>query len=95
MVRVLAFLEPQCLTVAVEPLRSLTDRATGDRLRRVWKRTRNIWPGEDDLPHALNFLFRGHFMLDNRRPIDLILESEEGAKRFEGILARIESETSV
>lgn len=34
-------------------------------------------------------------MLDNRRPIDLILESEEGAKRFEGILARIESETSV
>lgn len=95
MARILAFVEPKCLTVEAAPLHSLSsDRTTSDRLRRVWKRIRDIWRGEDDLSHALSFLFRGHFMLDDRRPIDLILESEEGAKRFEAILNRIESETA-
>jgi putative toxin-antitoxin system antitoxin component (TIGR02293 family) len=56
------------------------------RLAKVWSVTRDVW-GSDDA--ARDFLFRPHPMAEDKRPIDLIIESEFGAELIVGILGRL------
>ena len=43
----------------------------------------------DGEAEARAFLFRPHPMLDNRRPVDVVLASEFGRPLVEGILGRL------
>jgi putative toxin-antitoxin system antitoxin component (TIGR02293 family) len=56
------------------------------RLAGVWKLAESVWqdPGE-----ARSFLFRSHPMLEARRPIDVVLESELGGELVRSILGRL------
>jgi putative toxin-antitoxin system antitoxin component (TIGR02293 family) len=62
------------------------------RLAGIWALAVNIWRNEND---ARDFLDRPHQLLDGKRPIDLILGSELGAKLVEDILGRIQSGVAV
>jgi putative toxin-antitoxin system antitoxin component (TIGR02293 family) len=53
------------------------------RLAKVWSVARDVW-GDDD--EARDFLFRPHPMAEDRRPIDLIIQSEFGAELIVDIL---------
>lgn len=60
-----------------------------DRLARLagaWTFAREVW-GDDEGARA--FLFRSHPMLTGRRPIDVILGTELGARLVEEILGRL------
>ena len=46
------------------------------RLARVWAMAVEVWGGDDD---ARDFLFRPHPMLEDRRPVDVVIQSEIGA----------------
>lgn len=54
------------------------------RMARVWSMAVDVW-GQDD--EARDFLFRAHPMLEDRRPIDLVIESEIGSELVRDILA--------
>jgi putative toxin-antitoxin system antitoxin component (TIGR02293 family) len=56
------------------------------RLAGVWSLANSIWHNVDDVRA---FLFRPHLMLDDRRPIDCVLESEIGADLVKNILGRL------
>jgi putative toxin-antitoxin system antitoxin component (TIGR02293 family) len=47
------------------------------RVARVWGMALDVWQTDDD---AREFLFRPHAMLEDRRPIDLVIQSEIGAE---------------
>ncbi len=53
----------------------------------VWKLAENVWQNEKD---ARAFLLRSHPMLEGRRPIDVVLESEFGADLVRNILGRLQ-----
>jgi putative toxin-antitoxin system antitoxin component (TIGR02293 family) len=53
------------------------------RLAKVWSVARDVWGGDDE---ARDFLFRPHPMAEDRRPIDLIIQSEFGAELIVDIL---------
>jgi putative toxin-antitoxin system antitoxin component (TIGR02293 family) len=53
------------------------------RLARVWGLAREVWQNNDD---ARTFLFRPHAMLEDRRPIDVVLLNEFGAEMVLDIL---------
>jgi putative toxin-antitoxin system antitoxin component (TIGR02293 family) len=53
------------------------------RLAKVWSVARDVWGGDDE---ARDFLFRPHPMAEDRRPIDLIIQSEFGAELIIDIL---------
>lgn len=53
------------------------------RLARVWGEALDLWGGEDE---ARDFLFRPHPMAEDRRPIDLVIQSEFGAEMVIDIL---------
>lgn len=53
------------------------------RLARVWGVALDVWGGEAD---ARDFLFRPHAMLEDRRPIDVVIQSEFGAELVVDIL---------
>ncbi|MFH1794887.1 MAG: antitoxin Xre-like helix-turn-helix domain-containing protein [Pseudomonadota bacterium] len=46
------------------------------RIARVWGMAIDVWRSDED---ARAFLFRPHAMLDDRQPIDLVIQSEIGA----------------
>jgi putative toxin-antitoxin system antitoxin component (TIGR02293 family) len=56
------------------------------RLARVWTFAKEIWGGAEN---ARAFLFRAHPLLTERRPIDIILGSDLGARLVEEILGRL------
>lgn len=56
------------------------------RLASVWTLANSIWH-DGELVRA--FLFRPHLMLEDRKPIDCVLESELGAELVKNILGRL------
>lgn len=57
------------------------------RLARVWSLALEVWQSEDP---ARDFLFRTHPMLEDKRPIDLVIQSEIGAELVLDILGRLQ-----
>lgn len=53
------------------------------RLARVWSVALDVWGNEDE---ARNFLFRPHAMLEDKCPIDVVIQSEFGAEMVVDIL---------
>ena len=53
------------------------------RIARVWGLALDVWQSDGD---AREFLFRPHAMLEDRRPIDLVIQSEIGAELVLDIL---------
>lgn len=62
------------------------------RIASVWAMARDVW--QDDA-QARRWLFEPHMMLDDRRPIDVVLASEFGRPLVEGILGRLKYSTGV
>jgi putative toxin-antitoxin system antitoxin component (TIGR02293 family) len=56
------------------------------RLARVWSLALEVWQSEDQ---ARDFLFRTHPMLEDKRPIDIVIQSEIGAELVLDILGRL------
>ena len=53
------------------------------RLARVWSFAKEVWGGEEE---ARAFLFRKHPMLEDRRPVDVAVTNEIGARLVEDVL---------
>ncbi|HTW33270.1 MAG TPA: antitoxin Xre/MbcA/ParS toxin-binding domain-containing protein [Rhizomicrobium sp.] len=62
------------------------------RLASVWATALRIWKSEEA---ARDFLYRRHPLLDQRRPIDLVLENEIGAELVKSVLGRLEYGSAV
>ena len=56
------------------------------RVARVWSAALDVWK---DAEEAREFLFRVHPMIEDRRPIDLVIQSEFGAEMVVGILGSL------
>lgn len=56
------------------------------RIARVWNLALDVWHGEDE---AREFLFRAHAMLEDKRPIDVVIQNEFGAEMVLEILASL------
>jgi putative toxin-antitoxin system antitoxin component (TIGR02293 family) len=56
------------------------------RLARVWSLADAVWESGDA---ARDFLFRPHPMLEDRRPIDVVIQNEFGAEMVIDILGRL------
>lgn len=62
--------------------RKATHRLSSDegarlaRLARIWAMAVEVWQSEAE---AREFLFRPHAMLEDRRPVDVVIQSEIGA----------------
>lgn len=56
------------------------------RLARVWAMARDVWKTDEG---ARDFLHRPHALLENRPPLEIVLESEFGGPRVEAILGRL------
>jgi putative toxin-antitoxin system antitoxin component (TIGR02293 family) len=61
------------------------------QLESVWSLAVEIW---EDEATAAEFLGRRHAMLQDRRPLDAILESEDGAVSVREILGRLKYGTA-
>jgi putative toxin-antitoxin system antitoxin component (TIGR02293 family) len=53
------------------------------RLARVWSLALDVWKDEEE---ARDFLFRGHPMIEDKRPIDVAIQNEFGAEMVVDIL---------
>jgi putative toxin-antitoxin system antitoxin component (TIGR02293 family) len=53
------------------------------RLARVWSLALDVWKDEEE---ARNFLFRPHPMIEDKRPIDVVIQNEFGAEMVVDIL---------
>lgn len=53
------------------------------RLARVWGLAREVWGGDEE---ARDFLFRPHPMIEDKRPVDVVIQSEFGAEMVVDIL---------
>jgi putative toxin-antitoxin system antitoxin component (TIGR02293 family) len=62
------------------------------RLAAVWTDAIRAWKTEEG---ARNFLYRKHPLLEDKRPVDLALQSELGAQIVRDILGRLEHATAV
>ena len=62
------------------------------RLARVWGLARDVWQSDGE---AREFLFRPHAMIEDRRPIDVVIQSEFGAELVVEILERLKYGTAV
>jgi putative toxin-antitoxin system antitoxin component (TIGR02293 family) len=62
------------------------------RLASVWAFAKDVW-GSDEA--ARRWLFEPHMMLDDRRPVDVVLASEFGRPLVEGILGRLKYGTGL
>jgi putative toxin-antitoxin system antitoxin component (TIGR02293 family) len=62
------------------------------RLAEVWANALRIWKSEEA---AREFLYRRHPLLDQRKPIDLVLENEIGAGLVKSVLGRLEFGSAV
>ena len=56
------------------------------RVARVWSLALEVWGSEEE---ARNFLFRPHPMLQDERPIDVVLQNEIGGELALEILGRL------
>ncbi|MDO9425925.1 MAG: DUF2384 domain-containing protein [Methylobacterium sp.] len=56
------------------------------RLARVWAMARDVWKTD---AAARDFLHRAHALLENRPPLDIVLESEFGGPRVEAVLGQL------
>lgn len=56
------------------------------RVARVWSLALDVWQGETE---AREFLFRPHAMIEDRRPIDVVIQSEFGAEMVIEILGSL------
>jgi len=56
------------------------------RIARIWAFACDAWRNAEE---ARSFLFRPHAMLGDRRPIDVVIDSELGAQVVDGILGRL------
>jgi putative toxin-antitoxin system antitoxin component (TIGR02293 family) len=56
------------------------------RLANVWTLAREVWGSDEE---ARAFFFRPHMMLEGRRPIDVVLSTDIGARLVEDILGRL------
>lgn len=54
------------------------------RVARVWNLALDVWQSEEE---ARDFLFRPHPMLEDRRPVDVVIRNEIGAELVLQILA--------
>jgi putative toxin-antitoxin system antitoxin component (TIGR02293 family) len=61
------------------------------RVARVWALALDIWQAEDA---ARGFLFRPHPMIEDKRPIDIVIQSEFGAELVIEILGRLKYGTA-
>lgn len=63
------------------------NRLTLARLADTLARAQRVWKDRDQ---ALDFLTRKHGMLGQSKPVDLVLQSEQGAQRVRDLLAQLE-----
>ena len=56
----------------------------GTRIARVWSLALEVWRDPDE---ARDFLFRAHPMIEDRPPIDVVIQSEFGAEMVLDILS--------
>ncbi|GLS31074.1 putative toxin-antitoxin system antitoxin component, TIGR02293 family [Mesorhizobium albiziae] len=66
--------------------RKTADRLSSDegtRLARVWSLALDVWQSDEE---ARDFLFRPHAMIEDKRPIDVVILSEFGAEMVIDIL---------
>lgn len=56
------------------------------RLARVWSLALDVWGDEAE---ARDFLFRPHAMIEDKRPIDVVIQSEFGAEMVVDILGSL------
>ncbi len=57
------------------------------RVASVWAFAKKVWGGDEN--SARRWLFKPHMMLEDRRPIDIVLASEFGRPVVEGVLGRL------
>lgn len=62
-----------------------------ERVARVWALAVEVWKSEEN---ARAFLWREHPLLDLRRPIDVVMANDLGAKLVEDILGRLRHGTA-
>ncbi|HEY6439445.1 MAG TPA: antitoxin Xre/MbcA/ParS toxin-binding domain-containing protein [Acetobacteraceae bacterium] len=62
------------------------------RLASVWAFAKDVWKTDEA---ARRWLFHPHMMLEDRRPIDVVLASEFGRPLVESILGRLKYSTGV
>lgn len=62
------------------------------RLASVWAMALAVWGGEDA---ARRFMFDTHPLLDGRRPVDVVLDSELGRPVVENLLGRLQYGSAV
>ncbi|MSO92680.1 MAG: DUF2384 domain-containing protein [Rhodospirillales bacterium] len=62
------------------------------RLAEVWTDAIRVWKSDEA---ARNFLNRKHPLLENKRPIDIVLQSEIGAQLVRDVLGRLEHGSAV
>ena len=63
------------------------------RLAEVWAFARDVWKGDDEA--ARYWLFEPHMVLENRRPVDVVLMNEFGRTLVQDILGRIKYSTGL
>jgi putative toxin-antitoxin system antitoxin component (TIGR02293 family) len=56
------------------------------RVARIWSLALDVWQNDDD---ARDFLFRSHPMIEDKRPIDVVIQNEFGAEMVVDILGRL------
>jgi putative toxin-antitoxin system antitoxin component (TIGR02293 family) len=61
------------------------------RLAKVWSVARDVWGADEE---ARDFLFRPHPMAEDRRPVDLVIQSEFGAELILDILGGLKYGTA-
>ena len=61
------------------------------RLARIWALALDIWE-EEEATRA--FLFRRHMMMEDRRPVDVVIQSEIGAEVVAHVLGRLKYGTA-
>lgn len=57
------------------------------RIARIWVFAKDVWGGDDE---ARSFLYRPHPLLDDRCPLDLVVDSEMGAELVRDVLGRLQ-----
>ena len=57
------------------------------RVARIWVFAKEVWGSGEE---ARSFLYRPHPLLDDRRPIDLVVDSEMGAELVRDVLGRLQ-----
>lgn len=85
---------PKATLARVKDKRRLNKRQSElvTRLAEVWTDAIRVWKSDEG---ARSFLHRKHPLLENKRPIDVALQSEIGAQLVRDVLGRLEHGTAV